>query len=133
MKKIIFFLILAAQIASCVYAWGSREYEPYTPEVRYIAPGSESTVDLTKDKVVTFKWKPVPIPGGGRALYKFELFKGFDYERIMDKELARDAFFIDVPAAMFENGFTYTWQVKQRDERTRIWSTTRRWSFVVSK
>ena len=42
-------------------------------------------------------------------------------------------FSFEVPADVFEPGVTYTWQVKQRDEWTRLWSRNHRWSFKVKK
>jgi len=130
MKKVTLFVLFFVGAATFASAWvGGRS--SYTPEVRYISPKDESIVDLTDKKSLTFRWQPTPIPGGNRFAYKFELFKEFSYERIVKEMLPSKVFSFEVPAHLFEPGVTYTWQVKQRDEWTRLWSRNHRWSFKV--
>jgi len=131
MKKII--LITLAFIMAAGFAWARLDSASFTPEVRYLSPKDENVVDLTGKESLLFSWKPVPIPGGGRLCYKFELFKGYGYDRIVNETLSHDNVAMVVPADMFENGSIYTWQVTQRDEMTRNWSRASRWVFKVKK
>jgi len=105
----------------------------YTPEVRYISPKSESIITLEGKKDIVFEWKPTPIPAGGRFSYRFELFKGNEYERIADETLPGNVFTIRISISKFKYGNTYTWQVRQRDEVTHNWSHYSRWSFKVER
>jgi len=130
MKKILTITLLFAMVATFVWAAGDREK---TPKVRYVNPRSESIVDLTGEENLTFKWKSTPIPGGGRIAYKFEVYKDFGYEKIVNEVLGERNFSIEIPSEKFENNQLYTWQVKQRDRRTRIWSMDSRWSFTAKK
>lgn len=123
-------LFLSFTLLQTVWAVGRRNN---TPLVRYLEPKNDSTVDLKGKENMVFQWKKMPIPGGGRAKYKFELYDGFGYERIVSEDLKHDVYSIEVPADKFENGKLYTWQVKQRDATTRIWSRDDRWSFKVKK
>lgn len=102
------------------------------PEVRYIAPKDESEISLKYKKNVIFSWKPTPIPSGGRVNYKFELYKGFGYERIFERKLSSRTFCLEVVTEKFEKG-VYSWFVKQRDRTSRRWSVPERWSFTVTK
>jgi len=102
------------------------------PEVSYITPKADSEVDLTGKEDLVFRWKPTPIPSGDRQYYKFTLFKGFGYDLIFSKKLGPQIFLIKIPSEMFEDGETYTWQVKQRGWGGD-WSRNLRWSFRVRK
>jgi len=104
-----------------------------TPKVRYIEPKSEAVVDLTGKESLVFKWKSTPIPAGGRMAYKFNVYEEYGYEVVVDEKLYPKVFSIEVPVDKFENGMTYTWQVKQRDARSRVWSMDSRWSFTIKK
>ena len=130
MKKLLIFALIL--VIAQPFAWAKKGRDS-TPKVRYIEPKSESLVDLTDEEVLTFKWKPTPIPGGGRMAYKFELFKEFGYDRIVNETLRERVFSIDIPADRFADGALYTWQVRQRDASTPIWSMDQRWSFTVKK
>ncbi len=102
------------------------------PNVSFLSPDDESTIDLTDKPGITFKWKNSPVPGGGRDAYRFKLIKGFKYDFIVSEELGRGIFSIDVPADKFENGATYSWYIEQRDASLRIWSRHDTvWSFKV--
>ena len=127
----IVFVFVAGALAQAQFFGGSMSTR--TPEVRYIFPKDESTTDLTDKKTLVFRWKPVPIPAGERSSYKFELFKGFGYDRIEDVSLSPDVFFVEIPAEKFADDTTYTWQVKQRDQTTMNWSHCQRWSFLVKR
>ncbi len=130
--KILPFLLISVVFAAPAGAWlhGTGDY---TPEVRRAFPKNESTVVLKKQSFITFRWQPTPIPSGHRACYKFELFKDYGYERIVVETLSPRVFSIEIPADKFENNTTYTWQVRQRDEWTRLWSRPTRWNFKVMK
>ena len=129
MKKMI--LVLLILIITSV-SLEARERQD-APLVRYTFPKSESTVELTGKKNLTFRWKGMPIPSGGRRAYKFTLYKGFGYEEIFDKILDFQVYSIDVPADKFENGVEYTWQVKQRSKRSGHWGKDNRWSFKIER
>ena len=103
------------------------------PDVVYTYPKSEAIVDLTGKESIEFTWKKMPIPSGGRSAYKFNLYKGFGYEELVDEKLEDKIYSIKVPAKIFEKGATYTWQVKQRSMRSRVWGKDNRWSFTVKK
>lgn len=103
------------------------------PDVVYTYPKSEAIVDLTGKESIEFTWKKMPIPSGGRIAYKFNLYKGFGYEELVDEKLEDKIYSIKVPAKIFEKGATYTWQVKQRSMRSRVWGKDNRWSFTVKK
>ncbi|MFH1790474.1 MAG: hypothetical protein ABH885_00615 [Candidatus Omnitrophota bacterium] len=112
---------------------GAREADSYVPEVSYIAPESESIVDISGVKHIEFSWKPTPIPALGRQAYRFTLYKGYGYDVVCKKELDEEARAVSVPAALFEKGGTYTWSVKQRSRGIAGWSDGRRWSFTVAE
>jgi len=122
------FIALTAPAGAWIHGTGD-----YTPNVRYTSPKDESTVELKGQDSLIFGWQPTPLPGGNRACYKFELFKDYGYERIAAETLSPRVFSIEIPADKFENGATYTWRVRQRDEWTRFWSKGGRWSFKVKK
>ena len=130
MKKLIPFILAGILISTLVLAGGDRER---TPKVAYIGPGNDAVVNLKGEKSLTFMWKSGPVPGGGRVAYKFEIYKGFGYERVASETLDHDVFSKEVPAELFKSGELYSWQVKQRDRRTRLWSMDHRWSFKVVK
>ena len=131
MKKIILFTCAFAIIATCVHASIARRTN--TPKVRYIEPKSESVVDLSGEESLVFKWKRMPRPGGGRDAFKLEVFKGYGYDRIINETLDEDIDAVEVPSEMFEDSQLYTWQVRQRDRSTGVWSMDDRWSFTVKK
>lgn len=123
-------LLFLAMLPMVSHAGGDRER---VPKVRYLAPRSEAVVDLTGQESLEFTWSAMPKPSGGRMAYRFTIYKGFGYERIMNEILDRKTYSYTVPAEMFENGQLYTWQVLQRDDNTRYWSMDNRWSFTIKK
>lgn len=134
-KKILILagIFLALMLAGAVVfaAEGKRDQ---VPNVAYLSPEDEITIDLTGKDSVTFKWKNVPIPGGGRDSYRFKLTKGFKYDFIVSQELGQGIFSIDVPADKFEDNSTYSWYVEQRDASLMVWSRHDTvWSFKVIK
>ena len=131
MKKIALILILFVFSTFISAEAVGRRYN--TPTVKYIQPKSQSVVDITGKNSITFMWKRLPRPANGRENYKFELFKDYGYDRIINEILEHDVDSVEIPADKFENGQTYTWQVKQRDQKTRVWSMDKRWSFTVKK
>ena len=130
MKKILLFALCITLIS--VFSWAGGERES-VPRVRYIEPKNDHTVDLTGKKSLVFKWKSSPTPSGGRRAYRFTVYKGFGYERVISENLDHKIYSREVPAELFEDGKLYTWQVKQRDGRTHVWSMDSRWSFKVKK
>lgn len=135
MKRVIFLtLIFAAVIVSpstMLFAGGRRSD---VPNVQFLSPDDETTIDLTEKPGITFKWRNAPVPGGGRDAYRFKLIKGFKYDFIVSEELGRVVFSIDVPADKFEDGVIYSWYVEQRDSSLGIWSRHDTvWSFKVIK
>ena len=103
------------------------------PRVAYVEPQDQSTVDLTKSNIMTFRWNPVPAPAGGREAFRFKVFKGWSYDSIVSQEIDSRTFSVDVPADKFEDGQLYTWRVQQRDSSNMIWSLYDTWSFKVKK
>ena len=130
MKRLISIVLILTFTATFATAADKRTN---TPKVRYIEPKSEAVVDLTGKESLVFKWKSNPVPGGGRMAYKFNVYKEYGYDVVVNEKLDARVFSIEVPADKFENGMTYTWQVKQRDAHSRIWSMDSRWSFIVKK
>jgi len=136
MKKIIFLaLIFIAVIIgfSAMSCAGGSERDK-VPNVAYLSPDDEITIDLTEKPFITFKWKSVPIPGGGRESYRFKLIKGFKYDFIVSETLGQGVFSIDVPADKFADGVTYSWYVEQHDASLMVWSRHDTvWSFKIAK
>jgi len=136
MKKL---LLFAAALLLLGTTLSLADMAQNTPAVRYVYPRNDSKVDLRKEegdeeeKTVRFRWKSSPVPGGGRSAYKFELYKDFSYEAMLREEFGPYTYGLEVPADKFENGSVYTWQVKQRDEKTRKWNKDNRWSFKIIK
>lgn len=130
-KKALILMMICLMLASSVFAVGRRGDVPNVP---FLSPYDEATIDLTGKQGITFKWKNAPLPGGGRDAYRFKLIKGFKYDFIVSEELGQDVFSIDVPADKFEDSVTYSWYVEQRDASLRIWSRHDTvWSFKVIK
>lgn len=133
-KKMISLLIICAVIITLntsVFAEGRRSD---VPNVQFLSPDDETTIDLTGKTGITFKWNNAPVPGGGRAAYRFKLIKGFKYDFIVSEELGQGVFSIEVPANKFEDGVTYSWYVEQRDSSLGVWSRHDTvWSFKVIK
>jgi len=130
-KKVLILMMLCVMLASSVFATGRRSDVPNVP---FLSPDDETTIDLAGKPGITFKWKNAPVPGGGREAYRFKLIKGFKYDFIVSEELAQGVFSIDVPADKFEDGVTYSWYVEQRDASLRVWSRHDTvWSFKVIK
>lgn len=130
-KKSLVLVVACILIASAAFAAGRRSD---VPNVQFLSPDDETTVDLTGKPAVTFKWKNAPVPGGGRDAFRFKLIKGFKYDFIVSEELTRDTFSIDVPSDKFDNGVTYSWYVEQRDASLNVWSRHDTvWSFKVIK
>ncbi|OGW75825.1 MAG: hypothetical protein A2Z72_04130 [Omnitrophica bacterium RBG_13_46_9] len=130
MRKI--FIFIPVLLVASAFVWASSVRER-TPTVIYLEPKDDLVVDMSGKESITFKWKSSPIPSGGRMNYKFELYKDFGYERIINELLDSEVFSIEVPADKFADGALYSWQVKQRDSGSRDWSMDRRWSFRVRK
>lgn len=103
------------------------------PRVAYIEPDNDTVIDLSGKKSLTFRWKQQPIPGGGRAGFRFKLCKGFGYDFIVSEDTGPDVLSIDVPADKFEDGAMYSWYVEQRDGSSTRWSLHDSWSFKVFK
>ena len=124
-------LVFAIVLGLAQTAWAGGRLD--TPIVKYIEPKNDSVVDLAGKGSITFAWKSSPTPGSGRMAYKFNLYKGFGYEVVFGKKLEHDIYMIEVPSDLLEDGAQYSWQVLQRDAKTRIWSRDYRWSFRVKK
>ena len=122
------FLLLPSQLYALA-GNASRE----TPRVEYVRPANGSLVDLTGGKEVVFEWQRVPIPSGGRYCYKFNLYGEDGYKEIINQIVDPRTFSIAIPAENFENGKTYRWRVRQRDDVTMIWSLYDLWYFKVIK
>ena len=130
-KKALILMMICLMLASPVFAAGRRSDVPNVP---FLSPDDETTIDLTGKQGITFKWKNAPLPGGGRDAYRFKLIKGFKYDFIVSEELGQGVFSIDVPADKFEDSVTYSWYVEQRDASLSIWSRHDTvWSFKVIK
>ncbi len=130
MRKVIIIFLAALFLGTNAWAGGQTRT---APEVRYISPSSEATVNLKDEEMLKFTWKSNPIPSGGRMNYKFELYRDYGYEMIENRTLDPYTFEVDVPSDKFQDGGTYTWQVRQRSARTKEWSKDYRWSFTVKK
>ncbi|MBN1353594.1 MAG: hypothetical protein JW994_02850 [Candidatus Omnitrophica bacterium] len=131
MKRLTLIMLIAALLNAAAFAGTDRRNQ--TPKVRYIKPANDSVVDLTGRESLVFTWKPTPKPGGGRTAYRFELFKDFGYEVVEDVTLEHDIYAAEVDADKLINGAAYSWQVKQRDRKTHVWSMDNRWGFKVKK
>lgn len=103
------------------------------PKVIYAKPSDGSELALTGQNEVVFEWRMVPIPSGGREIYKFVLFKGDGYEEVSSQVIDPRTFRAEVPANKFEPGASYRWYVKQRDARTLVWSQHDSWYFKIAK
>ncbi len=135
MRKVVFSVIILMMVTLSLcaisYAAGRRSDVPNVP---FLSPDDETTIDLTGKSGITFKWKNSPIPGGGRETFRFKLIKGFKYDFIVSEELGRDVYSIDIPADKFEDGVTYSWYVEQRDASLNVWSRHDTvWSFKTIK
>ena len=132
-KTLLFILIFMSMIFFTVEARGIYGRGEMVPEVNYMAPKDESKIDLAGEKTLTFRWRRVPFPSGGRKCYKFIIFKGFSYESYFKKILEHNVTSIDVPVGIFEDGQVYSWQVKQQDDWSAAWSRNVWWSFKIIK
>ncbi|MGB2705638.1 MAG: hypothetical protein WBC74_02110 [Candidatus Omnitrophota bacterium] len=128
MKKVLLFTLAFVLVTAAVWAGSNMQS---TPKVRYRHPKSEAIVDLSEKENLTFKWKSSPSPGGGRSAFRFELYKGFSYDVVLRENLEPTVLKLEVPAETFKPGQLYSWQVKQRSEKTRDWSADNRWTFEV--
>lgn len=126
---IIFITVTAISISA--FADGSERDK--VPQVAYLAPDNDTTVDLTGKNSLLFQWKNQPLPAAGRDSFRFRLFTGFDYNSIVSESLGQGVFSVEVPADKFEDGKTYSWYVQQRDASLMVWSRFIRWSFTVIK
>lgn len=134
MKNIsIMFLAAGIAIASLTTVAHAGSDRNKVPRVAYCEPDNDTVIDLSGKTFLTFRWKPQPLPAGGRVGYKFRLYKGFDYDLIVKEDPGRDVLSIDVPVEKFEDGATYSWHVEQRDASNMLWSLHKRWSFKVKK
>jgi len=135
MRTIALSVFLAMAIASAG-ACCEMSFEvgiPRTPAVVYQRPDNGEKVDLTGKDKLTFSWKMVLLPAGGREAYKFTLYRGDGYDVVVSQTIDPRTFSIDVPADKFEAGTRYRWKVKQRDSRTFDWSRADNWYFTVIK
>lgn len=135
MRRVIFSILVFASVivilGATSFAAGRRSDVPNIP---FLSPEDEVTIDLTGKPGITFRWKNSPAPGGGRDAFRFKLIKGFKYDFVVSEELGRDVFSIDVPAGKFEDGVTYSWYVEQRDTSLNVWSRHDTvWSFKIIK
>jgi len=105
----------------------------YVPRVDYLNPQNGAVIEIGPRGSVTFSWKMVPIPGGGRHSYRFTLYKAEGYDVVESAVLGPDTYSFDVPAGKFEPGQRYRWQVKQRDTQTMQWSEYDNWYFKVAE
>ena len=116
-----------------LYGGGVGSALTVTPLVVYAKPPYASIVDLTGKSELIFEWQMVPIPSGGRECYKFTLYDEDGYKQILSQSIDSRKFFVAIPAQIFEDGKTYRWSVKQRDEVTMVWSKYDIWYFKVVK
>jgi hypothetical protein len=124
-------VILIAALSPASFATSRRSDVPNVP---FLSPEDESTIDLTGKPGITFEWKNSPVPGGGREAFRFKLIKGFKYDFIVSEELGQGVYSIVVPSEKFEDGVTYSWYVEQRDASLNTWSRHDTvWSFKVIK
>jgi len=103
------------------------------PRVVYSAPDNDSVIDLTGKKTLTFAWKSMPTPAGGRSAYRITVYKGFSYDVVFTQDLDPEVFSVEVPVEKFDDGLTYSWIVKQRDASSSQWSRYNSWSFKAKK
>ena len=134
-KKILLLLIISfsAGINFNVCSESIAGPGAYTPEVYYISPKSEAIIDISNKKEIAFRWKPAPIPPGGRREYRFKLIKGYGYNFIVTKVIDPRVYTVSVPISEFEKGQTYTWQVQQRSNFQIGWNRDVFWSFEIKK
>jgi len=130
MRKLLAFMLVFAFVATPLLAGSTMQT---TPKVRYRYPKDEAELDLSEEENLIFTWKSSPSPAGGRSRYKFEIYKGFTYDIILKEYLKPTASKLEVPVETFKVGQLYTWQVKQRGEKSRDWSADCRWTFKVIK
>jgi hypothetical protein len=121
---------IALSLTSNAYAIDDRLE---VPRVAYDEPKDQSVIDLSQENKLTFKWNMVPMPAGGREVFRFRVYKGFSYDVLVSEDLDHRIFSVDVTSDKFADGKTYTWRVQQRDARTMIWSLYDTWSFKVVK
>lgn len=122
-------ILLFAATAECKIGMGPGS----VPRVAYLRPADESTVDISGQKSIIFKWGQVPIPSGNRDSYRFVVRKGDGYDTVANQVIDPRTFFAQIPADKFETGQTYCWYVRQRDARTLEWSQYDIWYFKVVK
>lgn len=103
------------------------------PRVICTKPADGAVLDITAKDAVVFEWSMLPIPSGGREVYKFLLFKADGYGEISNQVIDPRTFQAEVPADKFETGVRYRWYVKQRDAKTMVWSQHDDYYFSVVK
>lgn len=130
---LIFILASIILLPVWLYAFGGGNALVETPRVIYEDPPDGATLDLTGKNELIFKWQPLPIPSGGRECYKFTLYKESGYGEIVSQIIDPRTFSVSVGAEKFEDGKTYRWSIKQRDDWTMNWSRYDVWYFKVVK
>jgi hypothetical protein len=135
MKRAVITIVTASILLApyCVSARGTGNMGPGSvPRVAYGRPPDGSVIDIGDDKDVVFEWCQVPMPSGGRDSFRFVMRKADAYGNIVDEKLSERVFSIAVPASKLERGQRYCWYVKQRDDRTNVWSEYDIWYFTVA-
>ncbi|MFA6079018.1 MAG: hypothetical protein WC779_04670 [Candidatus Omnitrophota bacterium] len=137
MKRIVTVVMLScsmfAAAAGDVFAFRDSRESSYTPRVEYMNPANGAVVEMAGRSSIVFSWKMVPIPSGGRDSYRFTLYKAEGYEVVENAVLNSETFSFEVPAAKFEPGQRYRWQVKQRDSDSMQWSEYDSWYFKIAE
>ena len=134
-RKVILLVLIFIVVIGCLSTTSSASgRRSNVPNVPFLSPDDEATIDLAGKPGITFKWKNAPVPGGGRDAYRFKLIKGFKYDFVISEELGRGVFSVDVASDKFEDGVIYSWYVEQRDASSGIWSRHDTvWSFKIRK
>ncbi|MDD3904900.1 MAG: hypothetical protein PHS46_00025 [Candidatus Omnitrophica bacterium] len=75
---------IALSLTSNAYAIDDRLE---VPRVAYDEPKDQSVIDLSQENKLTFKWNMVPMPAGGREVFRFRVYKGFSYDVLVSEDL----------------------------------------------
>lgn len=87
----------------------------FSPEPRLVSP-MKSEVDLTGKKTLTFSWSSSGSFSASRNYFDFKVFKGrqtYEKNLVFRKRLPANVYSIELDSALFENGQTYTWTLRQ--------------------
>lgn len=127
-------VLLAAIILTSDLAALMGGSQVFVPQVCYERPKDGSELDLSAADIVVFQWSNVPMPGSGRERFHFALYRETSpRQRIISEDLDARVFSMQIGKDKFENGAEYSWYVKQRDDRTMVWSRYDVWYFKVKK